>query len=316
MRVISVTPAGRRRYLAALVPHLLRQRHILDEHHWWLNTNDAADIAYVEQVTAAHPDFFRIARLEVRSDLTMAENIWRYLRGDCRPGHLYIRFDDDIVYMEPDAVERLVAFRLTHRHPLIVYGNIVNNAVCTHFHQRAGIVPLRWGAVHNECMDRYGWWRGPFARKIHELFLDDLRHGRTQRWKDIQLAVDGTRRFSINVICWLGDDLHTLSELASDHIDEEPFLTETLPARMGRPNAACAQALFAHFAFYSQRPFLDQTWPELVEHYQAIALHQSSLADTSETFLKLARDTVYQTHKLAAKVRRHVDKHWLHRTAG
>ncbi len=66
MRVIGVTPAGRRRYLAALVPHLLAQRHILDEHHWWLNTDNADDVRFVEQVTAEHPDFFRICRKPVR----------------------------------------------------------------------------------------------------------------------------------------------------------------------------------------------------------------------------------------------------------
>ena len=51
MRVISVTPAGRRRYLQALVPYLLRQRHVIDEHHWWLNTTDVDDIHFVERVT-------------------------------------------------------------------------------------------------------------------------------------------------------------------------------------------------------------------------------------------------------------------------
>ena len=78
MRVIGVTPAGRRRYLAALIPHLLRQRHVLDEHHWWLNTNDRADARFVEQVSAQHPEFFKVCRKEVRADLNMGENIWRF----------------------------------------------------------------------------------------------------------------------------------------------------------------------------------------------------------------------------------------------
>ena len=60
MRVVSVTPAGRRRYIEILVPHLLRQRHVIQEHHWWLNTNVAEDIAYIHQLCADHPDFFRV----------------------------------------------------------------------------------------------------------------------------------------------------------------------------------------------------------------------------------------------------------------
>lgn len=316
MRVISVTPAGRRHYLQALVPHLLRQRHVIGEHHWWLNTKDVDDIRYVEQVTAKHPDFFKICRKDIRDDLMLGENIWRYFRDYCEPETMYIRFDDDIVYMAPDAVERLVHFRLKHRHPLLALGNIVNNSVCTHFHQRAGVVPLRWGEVRAECMDRNGWWRGEFARKLHELFLNDLRHNRTERWKQVPLPIDGLKRFSINVICWFGQDLRHLAEINNDRVDEEPFLTETLPARLDRPNAVCGEALFAHFAFYSQRPFLDWTWPELIEHYQAIALQAGSSEGAAETVLKLARNTAWKTSKLAFKVRNHVDKHWLRRKIG
>lgn len=316
MRVISVTPAGRRRYLKALVPHLLRQRHQIEEHHWWLNTRDADDIRYIERLTAEHPDFFRICRQQQRDDLLLGQNIWRYFRHYAEPDTLYVRFDDDIVYMAPDAVERLVQFRLEHRGPLLTLGNIVNNAVCTHFHQRAGLVPARWGAVRNECMDRNGWWRGEFARKLHERFLDDLRNHRAERWKEAPLPIDGCRRISINVICWLGEDLCNVPELHSDEVDEEPFLTEVLPARLGRPNAACSTALFTHFAFYSQRPFLDWTWPELAEHYQAIARQGFSHEGAAESVLKLARGTAWQTSKLAGKVRNHVDKHWLRHRAG
>jgi hypothetical protein len=130
------------------------------------------------------------------------------------------------------------------------------------------------------------------------------------------MTIDGTRRFSINVICWFGEDLGRLPEIASDLVDEEPFLTATLPKRWQRPNAVCSDALFAHFAFYSQRPYLDWTWPELVEHYQALAQQAVSNEGAAESVLKLARDTAWQTNKLALKVRNHVDKHWLRRKAG
>ncbi len=313
MRVISVTPAGRRRYLAALVPHLLRQRHIIDEHHWWLNTNDEADTRYVHEVTAGHPDFFKICHKAVCPDLLMGENIWRFYRDYSESGTLYIRLDDDVVYFAEDAVENLVRYRLAHREPLLVLGNVINNAVCTYFHQRWGLVPRAWGRVGNVCMDRYGWKRGGFARKLHKLFLDELRHGRLERWKQVPLPIDGVRRISINVISWLGEDLQNVPEINIDNVDEEPFLTEILPARLGRPNAACSEALFAHFAFGTQRPCLEWTWPELVEHYQTIAEQRPAVQPIGEAALKLVRDTAWQTSKLANKVRAHARKHWLPR---
>jgi hypothetical protein len=303
MRVISVTPAGRRRYLAALVPHLLRQRHVIAEHHWWLNTTDEADARYVEQVTAQHPDFFRICRKAIRPDLTLSENIWGFFRDYSEPGTLYLRFDDDIVYFHADAVENLVRFRLAHRQPLLILGNIVNNAVCTHFHQRAGLVPMAWGQVHNECLDCNGWARGGFARRLHERFLQELRHGRLERWKQVALPIEGARRFSINVISWLGEDLCGVPEIAIDNVDEERFLTETLPARLGRPNAACSNALFAHFAFYTQRTVLEWTWPELVGHYQAIAEQRPAVPRNGEAVLKLVRNVHWRIRKYTQRLR-------------
>ena len=298
MRVISVTPAGRRRYLAALVPHLLRQRHIIAEHHWWLNTTDVADIRYVEEVTARHPEFFKICRKTVRPDLSLGETIWRYFRDYSEPGTLYLRFDDDILYFADDAVENLVRYRLANRGPLLVLGNIVNNAVCTHFHQRAGLVPMSRGTVQNECLDDNGWARGGFARRLHERFLKELHRGRLERWKQVALPIDGLRRFSINVISWLGEDLCNVPELSFDKVDEEPFLTETLPARLGRANAACSNALFAHYAFYTQRPTLEWAWPELAGHYQAIAEGRPAARRPGEAVRKLIRVAHWRSRKL------------------
>ncbi len=309
MRVIGVTPAGRRRYLAALVPHLLNQRNVLDEHHWWLNTNDEADARYVEQVTAEHPDFFKICRKQVRADLNLGENIWRFFREHSEPDTLYVRFDDDIVYFAPQAVENLVRFRLAHREPLLILGNIVNNAVCTHFHQQAGIVPRSWGPVDNFCLDGNGWASGAYARKVHGLFLEDLRRGELERWRQVALPIDGSRRFSINVVSWLGSDLVDVPELAGN-VDEEPFLTVTLPRRLRRPSAACSDALFSHFAFYPQRPYLEWTWPRLLDHYQAIAEGRSAGPSLNEAAATLARHAGWRLGKPVRKFRAHLRKHW------
>jgi hypothetical protein len=308
MRVVSVTPAGRRRYLQALVPHLLKQRHVIAEHHWWLNTNDEDDARYVYELSAEYPDFFKVTRKPLRADLSIGENIWRFFRDDSDPETLYVRFDDDIVYIAPDAIENIVRFRLARREPLVVVGNIVNNAVCTHFHQRAALVPTKWGAVHNMCMDRNGWGNAAFCRRLHALFLDHLRRGDLEPWKQVAMPIAGTRRFSINVISWFGRDLCDVPELSSDHIDEEPFLTETLPARLGRPNEACSDALFAHFAFWAQRPRLEWTWPELVGHYQKIAEQAPAAPARVEPVLRLVRESAWQIAKPIRQLRAHARK--------
>lgn len=272
MRVVTVTPAGRRRYLEVLASYLLRRRDVIAEHRWWLNTRRPEDVAYIYHLADRYPDFFRVVAKPCGPKDRIGYVIWQYMSECTERDTLYIRLDDDVCYMADDALAQLRDHRLRRREPLLVVGNIVNNAVCTHFHQQAGLVPKSWGAVAAECMDELGWKSGAFARRVHRRFLKDLEAGRETWWKQVELPIDGTRRFSINAISWLGDDFRDVPEVNGGAVDEEPFLTAELPTRLGRPNEACSAALFGHYAFLTQRKFLEQTSPEILARYRRIAL--------------------------------------------
>jgi len=308
MRVVSCTPAGRRRYLEALVPHLLAQRHIIDEHHWWLNTNNPVDVRYVEEITARYPDFFRICRKPPEKRLNIGQNIWRFFAEYVEPNTVYIRFDDDIVYMAHDAVENLVRYRLANRQPPVVLANIVNNGVCAHFLQQAGLIPTSWGEVENFALDGNGWACPEFARKLHELFLSEIEAGQTDRWKLPSLPLNGLRRFSVNVISWLGDDLREVSEVHHAIVDEELFLTVDLPRKLARANAGCGDALFAHLAFFTQRPYLEWTWPQLIHHYQRIAQALPLRHSWQEPTIKLLKHTAWRYGRPVRKLRQSIEK--------
>jgi len=271
MKFVTVTPAGRRRYLEILASYLLRHRDVIDEHHWWLNTREPEDVAFVHQLADQHPNFFHVVVKPMDRGLSLGGGIWTYLRDCVDPDTIYARLDDDICYMADDALANLRQFREQHPEPFLVLGNIVNNAVCTHCYQQAGIVPTRWGVVQNECMDERGWRSGPFARRLHRRFLLDVEQGRASRWRQSPMEIDGTRRFSVNAICWKGEDLAAIPERQVDNIDEESFLTEDLPTRLGRPNVVCPEALFAHYAFWTQRRYLEWTAPEVLARYRRLA---------------------------------------------
>lgn len=271
MRLITVTPAGRRPYLEILANYLLRRRDVISEHRWWLNTRRPEDVAYIYQLADRYPDFFRVETKPVGPLDRIGYSIWRYMCDCTEPDTIYIRLDDDICYMSDDALVQLRDERLRQREPLLVLGNIVNNAVCSHFHQRAGLLPRSWGSVDNDCCDPRGWGSGAFARRVHRRFLKDLAARRETWWKQAELPIDGTARFSINAICWFGEDFRGVPEVESRTADEEPFLTDELPKRLGRPNVVCPQALFAHYAFFTQRPYLETTSPEILARYRHIS---------------------------------------------
>jgi hypothetical protein len=315
MKFVTVTPAGRRRYLEILATYLLRNRDVIDEHHWWLNTRDPHDVAYIYRLADRYPDFFRVIVRPDNPKLLLPASIWCYLRDYTDQDAIYARFDDDICYMTDDAIANLRRYREENPEPLLVLGNIVNNAVCSHSHQQAGLIPTSWGAVGNECMDEIGWGSGAFARRLHHQFLQDIERRVQGPWQDVAIETDGASRFSINVISWFGRDLQGLPELATDKIDEEPFLTAELPARLGRPNVICSEALFGHYAFYPQRHYLERTSPDILARYRAISQEIAMPTGKRRPFLARTYDELRSG--TAAKVWDAVDgvRNWKRRRA-
>lgn len=325
-RVISVTPAGREKYLRILVPYLLQNRHLISEHHFWLNTNNASDICYIESLAHHYPAFFRINRKELFSKSSLFDSIWQYFQDYTDEDTLYIRLDDDICFIAPDAISNLINHRIANPRPFMVYGNIINNAVCSHIHQIRGTIPLGWGEVLYECMDRAGWKDFRFAERLHKRFLADLLMNRLERWKFNNWPIDDYRRFSINVISWFGKDMKLVDELGCRDLKnsgitdpatgnlvdgEEAFISVTLPRRFSRPCEICGNALFAHFAFFTQRPYLEGA-TKLLDRYQALALKDHRILKKvtliCSGFLKKARYRfqIQNIRVLVSKIRSHV----------
>lgn len=284
-RIVTVTPAGRKRNLEILSAYLLKNRAHIQQHHFWVNTRNAEDIAYLEGLARDLPDFFKLVRREYYDPDRTNNSIWQYFQDYVEDDTIYIRLDDDICYIAPDAIPTLATFRAEHREPFLLYGNIVNNAICSYYQQERGLLPLSWGKVENVCMDRIGWNGKDFARKLHTLFLRDVREGNTARWKFPAKTLKDYRRFSINVICWFGQDMKQVKELSipnlyaeplafptDGHIinNEEVMLTEYLPFILKRPNMICGEALFGHFAYYTQRTYLEQVTGLLEEYRELI----------------------------------------------
>jgi len=290
MKIITVTPAGRKRYLEILVRYLLENRQYISEHHFWMNTGNRDDIEYIEMLAAKHPDFFKINRKDLNKK--SADRMWQFFVDYVDDDKIYIKFDDDICFFEKDAVKNLVEYRIANQRPLFVFGNTVNNAVCSYFFQQEGIIPSGWGRVEYNCLDDTGWQNPAFAGKLHELFLRDIKSENLERWKIHDVVMNDFRRFSINVMCWFGWDLKDVPELHrgfDDTIDkrtgkwrfphsDESFLSQDLPQRLDRPNEICGSALFSHFAFYIQRDFLD-SYTVLLEDYKDIAFKDENYSE-------------------------------------
>lgn len=255
---VIVTPAGRRRYLDILLKNLQAQRDSFDRWDLWLNTIDEDDLSYLRALPQKHP-WIRVLELEVPYDHQEPNHgICSFYRHACEDDAVYVRLDDDIVWLEPGFLESFFSFREVTRGPPIVFGNIVNNGILTHLHQRfGGLTGESEMAVYHFDSPRIH--DGPFAERLHRNFLQAIGDSRLKSWKFDRWILHGYDPVNVNCIAWHGDEMKMLVEGTGVHRSEEFFLAHVWPSVVGKPNVIFGEKLCVHYAFRDQRPHLDQT---------------------------------------------------------
>lgn len=263
MRCVVVTPAGRREYLALLHAHLLRQRAHFDEWHLWLNTQVQEDIDFMRQLERDHAPWIKVVTDPESDPKAGNMNIHRFFKYATDDRTVYIRLDDDVVYLEDDFIRKLYAERLRNRDYFLVYANIINNAVISHMHQRSGTFAYP-DLLEPTCMGN-AWSNPAIAEELHRQFLADARAGNVRRWHRSFAQFETTQRVSINAIAFFGSVFKRIQVGA----DEEDWLSVAHPREAGLKNLVVPSAICAHYAFHTQRAHLDKT--DILEQYRRLA---------------------------------------------
>ncbi len=278
-RVVCVTPAGRRRYMELLVPYVLGSE-LVDRYDIWMNTGHPADRKFLESLAGlprvrlvTHPAGAAPAPQSIggfHSEATDADTI-------------YIRLDDDVVWLEPGFFETLLRFRVAHPQHFMVMPLIINNALCSFLQQALGKIEVS-RLLGTSCFDQIGWRDASFALQLHRFLLDLIRRGETHKLH-AGAHVSALVRFSINSLCWFGHDMAPVA--ATVTTEEELDLSVSIPVRLGRTNCFCTDTIAAHFAFYSQRAKLDRAG--ILQQYAAVLAARPELADLARQVGTLRR---------------------------
>lgn len=297
-RIVCVTPAGRRRYMKLLAPLVLSSP-LVDRYDVWLNTEDAGDLAFLEEVRQLAPDRVRL----VAHPDGKAPG-WDAIHGFARTAQdadaIYIRLDDDIVWLEPGFFETLLRFRIDNPRFFLVMPLVINNAVCSHILWTCGKIKTS-RFVGAACMDQVGWREAAFAVALHRMLLDLARRGETHRLHCGQREI-AMNRFSVNVICWFGRDMAAIGGEVGPPEEEE--LSNIIPARLGRTNCFCTDTIASHFAFYIQREAVDRSG--LLEDYAGLLRERDELRPLLEQSLAICGrlDAQYPTVELSLPKKR------------
>lgn len=269
MKKIIVTPAGRKRYLEILIEYLKKQKNDFDEYHLWVNTTNEEDINYMLKLES---EIEWVKTVKINEPINGNLSICKFFKEYTDSDTAYLRLDDDIVYIENDAIKEIFNFRINNPEYFLVYGNIINNSVITHIHQRIGAIPTQpFGLNQYACWQEHGtpamgWVDGNFASFVHENFITDLNNNDTNKYKFKKWILSEYQRVSINVISWLGSEFSNFNgEVGSD---EEQWLSVDKPKMINKPNIIFGEKIFSHYAFFTQREIVDNN--NFVNKYREI----------------------------------------------
>jgi len=267
-KVVCVTPAGRRRYLSILQQYVRRDFGLIDEWHLWVNTGDVEDLAYLRCLASEDP---RVGLLTCDTTVPFCSGrIGSFLPYAAEPDVIYVRFDDDVVWVQEGAVERLIRYKLANPQLFLVGGNVLNNPVSTFRQCRVGALALP------PVDDAYNDLRGltDFHGPVHEQFLAEPNK---QAFYFPSEVLPVGQRFGIHFICWEGNRFAQFGGRIP-HLDEENWLTNEAPLQFGEATGLCGDALAVHYAYSTQRiegggsreyGFQDPN-PDLLERYRQL----------------------------------------------
>jgi hypothetical protein len=252
-KVCVVIPAGRKRYMQLLIPQILRQSDAWDEMQIWKNTNVPEDIEYIDSLPSLN-EKIRVINPEIsrRGNDWAGNTIYPFFKNTIDPDTVYIRFDDDVCYIEPFLIRRLASKRWERKEPFLISPLIINNAVCTALIQHLGLA-TELPKVENKCMDDLGWRDARFAESLHRWFLEKGH----KELENLNFQYVTSQRYSINCISWLGSKFAEFG--GNVGYDEEQWLSEDYPRANGLVNEIHTDLICAHFAFFTQRDHLDRT---------------------------------------------------------
>lgn len=301
-KIVVNTAAGRRRYMQYLIPYIV-SCDIVDRYDIWVNTHNMADIEFFKQMA----EKYSVINLIWQPDGVVNGNasINAFYKYCTEPETIYFKLDDDIIWMEPGMIEKMVGFRVDNPQYFLVSPLVINNSLSTYLLQIENKIHLdkyyQASSSHSLL-----WKSGYFAKELHMWFIEKyLNNG---KWDTLHMGKKemGMTRFSINAILWFGDEMRKFGGLVPG--DDEEFLSCIYPTRNGMSNAWNGDALVAHFAFFTQREQLDK-W-RILERYGEVCCKdfmnsdkKSEYYETVQTAMKYVNDNEAELMKCQSPYR-------------
>jgi len=232
-----------------LIPYVL-QSDIIDRYDLWINTNSNADIAFFKEIAKISPKINLVWQPD--GIVNGVKSINAFYKLCTEHDAIYFKLDDDIVWMEPSLIEKMVKYRVDNPDYFLVTPLVINNGFSTLLLSIHNKIKIKNNLSISSC-----WNNGHFAYEIHNKFISNYLSNNNYHQLYVNNAIIGLNRFSINAVLWFGKDLDKISGIIPG--DDEEYLSLLYPTRNGLACSWNGNAIVSHFSFGSQRDIMDST---------------------------------------------------------
>lgn len=162
-QIIACTAAGRRRYMRLLVPYVV-SCDIVDRYDIWVHTHNGADIAFFQRLASKYSKI----NLVWQPDGIVGgnETINPFYKNCIDEDAIYFKVDDDVIWMEENAIKKMVDFRIDNPEYFLVSPLVINNPLCTYALEASGKLRIK----QYQAASPFGeliWKSGQFAYELH-----------------------------------------------------------------------------------------------------------------------------------------------------
>jgi len=259
--------AGRRRFMRINLPYL--QNHpLIDEILIGDNIVNPADRDWIMNAYQKYPKIRYIEQMKDYEALHKANPMlsslqyWNFYLHAADPASVYIKLDDDIVYIGKDCIENMLARRFTDPNKLLIYATTVNNPLANLLFDKTDLKREDLGeTMYSKFADL------DYAVSTHRKFLADQSAFTLDA--DFDFGSEYTFglpnhglyiRPSINAICWFGFDMRNWIQLKNKIrfiYDDEQFMCKDLFDIYDMKSVMIKDAVVCHYSFGSQKGLKD-----------------------------------------------------------
>jgi methyltransferase family protein len=252
-KIKLVVVYNRRQYFECLLFYILRELNAFDEVVIWKNTRNAKDLAFLDTILSVLKDEgldSKFKPVNPNKANGKQSGVYPLYRTCNEQDTLYIKIDDDVVWIAPNGFSNLINFALTNEHKYIMFsGNLVNSGPLDVIHQQQGasIDKIEFKAVRpfTKLLTSDG------ARQVHESLQQAVVAGTTDKYH-VDHVFASSERWSINCVAFFGNLFNEPDRKALEQGDER-YITRKLCLVKNKRIAVAGEALMAHYSFQAQR---------------------------------------------------------------